>query len=123
MTMHAPVVPAASRVASLIKPDRVHRDIYTDPAIFDLEMETLFSRAWMYVAHESQLPNPGDYITTRLGPQDVIVLRANDGEVNIFYNRCPHRRPHLCGNPNGNTKRITCPYHACTSTLTGKLVS
>lgn len=123
MTMHAPVVPAASRVASLIKPDRVHRDIYTDPAIFDLEMETLFSRAWMYVAHESQLPNPGDYITTRLGPQDVIVLRDNDGEVNIFYNRCPHRGPHLCGNPKGNTKRITCPYHAWSFTLKGKLFS
>lgn len=109
------------RLVGLIEQDRVHRDIYTDPAIFDLEMDTLFSRAWMYVAHESQIRNPGDYITTRLGPQDVIVLRDKEGAVNIFYNRCPHRGTSLCGNSHGNAKRITCPYHAWSFTLDGKL--
>lgn len=118
--MMAPDQSLKKHVADLIKPDRVHRDIYTDPDIFDLEMDTLFSRAWMYVGHVSQIPNKGDYITTRLGPQDVIIMRDNDGEVNIFHNRCPHRGPHLCGNSRGNTKRIVCPYHAWSFTLKGK---
>ena len=52
------------KLAQLIEPGRVHRSVYTDPGIFDLEMERIFGRAWIFVGHESQIPNEGDYITS-----------------------------------------------------------
>jgi hypothetical protein len=66
----------ADEVAKLIEPGRVHRRVYTDPDVFELEMERIFGRAWLFVGHESQVPNPGDFITTDLGRQPVIIAMA-----------------------------------------------
>ena len=60
-------------IASLVEPARVHKRVYTDPAIFELEMERIWGRAWIYIGHESQVKKPGDYFTTTLGRQSVIV--------------------------------------------------
>ena len=57
----------ADEIAKLIEPGRVHRRVYADPDVFELEMERIFGRAWLFVGHGSQVPNPGDYITTDLG--------------------------------------------------------
>ena len=65
----------AENIVKLIEPGRVHRDVYTDPEVFELEMERIFGRAWLFVGHTSQVPNPGDYITTELGRQPVIMAR------------------------------------------------
>ena len=67
------------RLAMLVQPDRVHRSVYADPAIFDLEMERIFGRAWLVLGHESQVKRDGDYFTTRMGREPVIVASGNGG--------------------------------------------
>jgi hypothetical protein len=78
-------------IESLVRPGEVHRDVYTDPVIFDLEMQRLWRNAWIYVGHESQVKNPGDFYTTTIGAEPVIMVRGKDGEVNVIYNRCSHK--------------------------------
>ena len=73
-----------SSLANLIEPGRIHRRVYTDPAIFDLEMERLFGRAWLFVGHESQIRHPGDFITTDLGKYPVIMTHHADGSVQVW---------------------------------------
>ncbi len=98
---------------SLVEDDRVHRDVYTDPAIFDLEMSRLWSRTWLYVGHTSQVPQPGDYITTDLATQPVILVRHTDGTVRVLMNRCAHKGAKVVSSPSGSTGRFfRCPYHA-----------
>lgn len=106
---------------NLIKQSQVQGAIYTDPTIFDLEMQRLFARSWMYIGHECQIPEVGDYLTTRLGACDVIVVRDSDRQINVLKNRCTHRGVHLCGNASGNLTRFTCPYHGWGFDLKGKL--
>jgi phenylpropionate dioxygenase-like ring-hydroxylating dioxygenase large terminal subunit len=96
-----------------VQDDRVHRDVYTDPAIFDLEMTRLWSRTWLYVGHTSQVPQPGDYVTTDLATQPVILVRHTDGAVRVLMNRCAHKGAKVVSSPSGNTGRFfRCPYHA-----------
>src|SRR5258708_12855128 len=89
---------------SAVQPDRVHRSLYTDPAIFELEMEHIFGKVWTYVGHESQVPKPGDYWTVQVGRQPMIMGRHTDGTVHVLYNRCPHRAAMLSGGRRGNVK-------------------
>ena len=81
----------ADYIASLVQPDRVHRDVYEDPKLFNLEMDRIFGRSWVYVGHASQVPNPGDFFATRIGLQPVVMTRHSDGEIYVVYNRCAHR--------------------------------
>jgi len=112
----------AARLDALIERDRIAPEVYSDPALFELEMDRLFGRAWLYVGHECQVPESGDYFTTRLGRHDVIVVRDQDGRIQVLHNRCTHRGPHLCGSANGRVSRFVCPYHAWTYKLDGKLI-
>ena len=85
----------------LVQPDRVHRAVYADPAIFELEMERIFGRAWLMVGHESQVKAPGDYFTTRMGRESVIVIRNSEKEIAILINRCAHRGSMVCAETSG----------------------
>ena len=96
---------------ALVGGDRVHRDFYVSPAVFDLEMERIFGRAWLFVGHASQVPSPGDFVTTRMCRQPVIMSRHSDGEIHVMFNRCTHRGAQVCTEPRGNRKRFECPYH------------
>ena len=71
----------------LVQEDRVHRLIYTDPAIFAAEMTNIFGAVWVYLGHDSQIPNNDDFITTRLGLRPIILLRDSHGIVRALYNR------------------------------------
>jgi len=82
---------ANERLAMLVQPDRVHRAVYADPDIFALEMERIFGRAWLLLGHESQVRNVGDYFTTRMAREPVVVVRQDDGQVAVLVNRCAHR--------------------------------
>jgi phenylpropionate dioxygenase-like ring-hydroxylating dioxygenase large terminal subunit len=106
----------------LVQPDRVHKSVYTDQHLFDLEMEHIFESAWVYCGHESQVKNTGDYFTFDIGRQPMIMVRDKTGGINVLYNRCPHRGVELCGNQSGNTgNAFVCSYHAWTFHLDGKV--
>src|SRR5258707_8057232 len=85
-----------------VEPDRVHRSVYSDPAIFELEMERIFNKAWTYVVHESQVPTVGDYWTVQIGPQPMIMVRHSAPSARVLYIRFPHRGSMLYGNRCGN---------------------
>jgi phenylpropionate dioxygenase-like ring-hydroxylating dioxygenase large terminal subunit len=112
----------AMNLSALVEPDRVHRSVYTDPAIFDLEMEHIWEKTWVYCGHESQVPKVGDYWTLQIGRQPMVMVRDRDGSIRVLYNRCPHRGVELCGNQKGNTgAAFVCSYHAWTFHLDGRV--
>ena len=114
--------PAA--VAALVREAEVHRDVYIDNEIFELEMENLFATTWVFVGHESQIPNSGDYFTTMIGNQPVLMVRHTDQTIKVLYNRCPHKGTKIAIDGCGNAgKFFRCPYHAWTFKTDGSLLS
>jgi phenylpropionate dioxygenase-like ring-hydroxylating dioxygenase large terminal subunit len=108
--------------AALVEPDRVHSDIYTDPAIFEAELARIFHRTWVYVGHESEIAAPGDYKLRQVGRQPVIFVRGSDGVVRVLMNRCRHRGAVVCEVAAGNLDYFRCWYHGWTYANTGKVV-
>jgi terephthalate 1,2-dioxygenase oxygenase component alpha subunit len=101
---------------------RVPFPLYSDPAIYEREQEALFrGPIWHYLGLEAEVPNPGDWRTTRLGDAPIVLARALDGSLNAFENRCAHRGSLLCLAPSGNAKTLTCVYHAWGYDLKGNL--
>jgi phenylpropionate dioxygenase-like ring-hydroxylating dioxygenase large terminal subunit len=96
----------------LVREDSVHRRAYADAEVFALEQERIFGRLWIYVAHESQVRNAGDFLRTRLAEHEILVTRHQDGNVYVLHNRCPHRGARLCMVDHGTSRLLTCPYHA-----------
>lgn len=114
--------PAA--VAALFSGSQVHRDVYTDREIYQLEMRHLWSNTWVFVGHDSQTPNKGDYFTTQIGDQPVIQVRHSDGQIHVLYNRCPHKGTKIAIDREGNTgKFFRCPYHAWSFKTDGCLLA
>jgi len=113
----------AETIARLVQPGRVHRRVYADPDLFELEMERIFGRAWLFVGHTSQVPHPGDYVTTELGRQPVVMTRHRDGNVHVLFNRCAHRGAKVVNERCGNAARLTCLYHGWSYDTDGKLVA
>ena len=96
--------------------------VYTDQTIYELEVEKIFhGRTWNYVALECEIPNPGDFIRSNVGPTPVVVVRAADCSINVFENRCSHRAAEFCRELSGNTKEFVCPYHQWSYDLHGNL--
>lgn len=100
---------------------RVSRTIFMDPQIHAREIERIFNRSWLFLGHESELPNPGDYVTRPMGSDHVIVSRGEDGKIRGFLNACRHRGMPVCRADAGHARRFVCPYHAWTYDTTGAL--
>ncbi|MBC5763043.1 aromatic ring-hydroxylating oxygenase subunit alpha [Ramlibacter albus] len=98
----------------------VERSIFTDHDVFDREMAAIFEGGWVYLAHESQLPQPDDFVNVSLGRRSVIVARGGDGVVRAFLNACPHRGSALVRTAAGNRRMLTCPYHGWSFDSSGK---
>jgi phenylpropionate dioxygenase-like ring-hydroxylating dioxygenase large terminal subunit len=111
---------ANEQLAMLVQPDRVHRSVYSDPAIFELEMDRVFGRAWLVLGHDSQVPKSGDYFTTRMGKEPVVVVRHDD-RISVLINRCAHRGSMVCADGRGNVERFVCPYHGWSYDRSGEL--
>jgi benzoate/toluate 1,2-dioxygenase alpha subunit len=101
---------------------RVDRNIFTDPSLFELEMKHIFEGNWIYMAHESQIPNNNDYFTTQMGRQPVFIARNKQGQLNAFINACSHRGAMLCRHKRDNKANFTCPFHGWTFNNSGKLL-
>ena len=122
-----PIAPVAAPAAAarswdqLIRPDGVHGSLYTDPAIFQAELQQIWFRTWVYVGHESEVPNANDYVMKSIGPEPILMTRGKDGRVHLLHNRCPHRGNRVCMTEKGNARSFTCPYHGWTFTNDGAL--
>jgi benzoate/toluate 1,2-dioxygenase subunit alpha len=114
----------STALGRLVEPDRVHRDVYTDPEVFQLEMERLWSRTWIYVGHASQVANAGDFITLDIAAKPVIMVRHGDGTIRVLMNRCAHKGTKVVSDFSGNTGKVfRCPYHAWTYRTDGSLIN
>src|SRR5437763_5073659 len=104
------------------KTGQISREIFVNEAIYAEEQERIFARAWLFIGHESQIPNPGDYAAARMGEEAVILCRDRAGEVHVFLNSCRHPRMKVCRYDEGNTAVLTCPYHGWSYGTDGRLV-
>lgn len=89
----------------------VNQRAFFDDETLRRERDILFTKCWLFMGHESEIKQPGDYITRRVGGQDLIFIRDRDGDVRAFHNYCTHRGPLLTVQPSGNAKTLTCAYH------------
>src|SRR5438270_5097779 len=89
----------------------LERPFYTDPALFEAELELLFFRQWLYTGHESRIPNAGDYFTYQVGQEPLLLIRGDDGQVRGFFNICRHKGSRICLEPCGTALKLVCPYH------------
>ncbi len=105
-----------------LKTAEISREIFVNEAIYAEEQEKIFARAWLFVGHESQIPNPGDFVGSCMGEESVILCRDRAGEVHVFLNSCRHRGMKVCRYDEGNTTVFTCPYHGWSYGTDGRLV-
>ena len=105
-----------------LKAGTISREIFVSEAIYREELERVFARAWLFVGHESQIPEPGDYVISGMGEESRILCRDRRGEIHVFLNSCRHRGMKVCRYDEGTTTVFTCPYHGWSYGTDGKLV-
>jgi phenylpropionate dioxygenase-like ring-hydroxylating dioxygenase large terminal subunit len=101
---------------------QISREIFVNEEIYAEEQERVFARAWLFVGHESQIPNPGDFFVSCMGEESVLLCRDRAGQVHVFLNSCRHRGMKVCRYDEGNTTVFTCPYHGWSYGTDGRLV-
>jgi len=111
-------------VEGLVSVERgeIDRRIFSDPDIFDAEMELIFGRAWQFLCHETQIPKAGDFVETPMGLDNVLAVRQKDGTVRGLLNTCTHRGNAVCRAEEGNTKAFMCTYHGWSYDIGGNLI-
>lgn len=121
---------AVTRPAEELVDDRVgdgifsvHRDLFRDPQLFELEMDCIFGRTWLFLGLESQVSQPDDFFTTTIARTPVVVARGAAGELRCFINSCRHKGATVFNQACGNQKLHACPYHAWVYDSAGKCVS
>jgi 3-phenylpropionate/trans-cinnamate dioxygenase subunit alpha len=105
-----------------VETGRISRRIFVEQEIYEQELERIFARCWLFLCHECQVPKPGDFFSTYMGEDPVLVVRGTDGELRAFLNVCRHRGNRLCRADKGNAASFTCAYHGWTYRNDGRLV-
>jgi phenylpropionate dioxygenase-like ring-hydroxylating dioxygenase large terminal subunit len=100
----------------------IRREIFFNEDIYKRELEQIFARAWLFVGHESQVPNPGDFVLSKMGEESVILTRDSGGGLHVLLNTCRHRGMMVCRYDQGNTKTFYCPFHGWAYSTDGNLV-
>jgi len=111
----------ANQAADMVRVGAVHRNIYLDPDLYRQEMKDIFEQTWVYIGHESEIANAGDFKTTTIGTSPIILCRDEDGKVHVLMNRCRHRGATVCQDDAGNTNAFRCEYHAWVYGIDGGL--
>lgn len=119
-----PVLSDGTALCDLVDVDRreVAMRVLTDPDVYRLELDRLFARSWIVVAHESEIPNPGDFVSRYIGEDPVIVTRTRTGEIKILLNVCSHQGMGVCRAEMGNATQFRCPYHGWVYDQTGRFL-
>lgn len=115
------ISPEALRIAPLEQAETIPSSWYTDSRFHAFEQEAILLRSWQYACHESQMPNPGDFVTTTVAENPVVIVRGKDGVVRAFYNVCRHRGGPLAMEERGSGTMFKCKYHGWTYQLDGML--
>ncbi|RFB79867.1 aromatic ring-hydroxylating oxygenase subunit alpha [Methylovirgula sp. 4M-Z18] len=95
---------------------------YTDPAFFQLDLDLIWYRDWLFVGHDCEVAKPGSFFTVQVGAYPIVVLRDREGKLRAFHNSCRHRGSRVCNAQKGTSARLVCPYHQWTYDLDGKLL-
>lgn len=98
------------------------RGFYTDPAVFEADLQTIWYRDWLFAIPACELEKAGSYVTHRVGAYRVIIVRGQDGVIRAFHNSCRHRGSIICKAATGNVPKLVCPYHQWTYELDGRLL-
>jgi phenylpropionate dioxygenase-like ring-hydroxylating dioxygenase large terminal subunit len=101
----------------------VSREVFVNDDVYRMEMERIFDRTWVFLAHETEIPAPGDYVSRALGSAPVVVVRDTDGTLHGLLNSCRHRGAKVCRADSGNARNFVCPYHGWTYERSGRLVT
>ena len=119
--------PIAKPIAELIASQQPGRPLqqrfYTDPGIYQLELDRILTCNWFLAGHASQIPEPGDYFVTRMANESAIVVRGSEGHVKAFANVCRHRGSLVCLETSGSVKKFECPYHGWMYDIDGRLTA
>jgi Rieske 2Fe-2S family protein len=99
----------------------LEREFYCGEDEYRLDLEMIWYRDWLFVGHDCEVPNPGDYLTVQIGEYPVVVVRDRNGELHAFHNACRHRGSRICSAERGTVTRLVCPYHQWTYHLDGRL--
>lgn len=102
---------------------RVNRRVFVEPDVLSREQRAIFDRCWLYLGHDSEIPENGDFLTRKVGGRELLFVRGKDGTARAFFNTCPHRGAMVCRERQGKEKLFRCFYHAWTFDLQGKLVN
>lgn len=114
-----------AKIKQLVSADAawIHRGVFADDDVYQRELAHIFSRNWLYLCHESQIKQPGDFVTAYMGETPVIIARGEDNKIHVSINSCTHRGLPVCRSDSGNAKRFICPYHAWSFAVDGELVA
>ena len=105
-----------------IEKGRLHGKIFTDEEIYEQELEKVWKRAWVFLAHEAMIPKKGDFFQTYIGEDPILIVRQKDGGVKAFLNQCRHRGMRICRADRGTAKAFTCTFHGWSYDLEGNLI-
>jgi len=113
------------RISDIVNEDAtlISRRAWTDAAVYELEKKGIFGKAWLFLGHETQIKNPGDYVQAYMCETPIILSRGQDNKIHALINSCTHRGLPVCRFDHGNAKRFVCPYHNWSYSVEGELMT